>query len=431
QPLFQRLLPDPYTTAGNVRVNSKPAHESRVTMTEFISSSQCNLKGFAYAGVILGWIDIAAGIAAKRHAVSPSVTRSVDDVAFLHPVKMGDIVYIQASVNKSWKTSMEVGVKVEAESPLSNERFFVAHAYLTFVALSPRPSARTYLGRMLSDLQTIPVPEIMPQSPMELKRFEMAESRRQTRFKNKKADYSLIRERMREWSQGLRQRADADAPIKHHPGYFPLAGTPSEEKEEEELVFLAQKKGRRFSQDPRMLQQIKERPISYTFAEVVELVMPQHANTLKITFGGQIMDWMERCALASANRLAKAHLLTASIDSLNFIASSGVGDVVTIRSVVSRAFNSSMEVYVTVEAENLLTGETKFTNDGFFTITALDNDNVPVIIPKVVPQTECGMEIYEGGQERRSKRLYQRRELVNLINASRKTALPSVVMEQV
>ncbi|OBZ84652.1 Acyl-coenzyme A thioesterase 11 [Choanephora cucurbitarum] len=391
------MLPDPYTTAGHVRVSSKPAHESRVTMTEFIHASHCNLKGFAYAGTILSWIDVAAGIAAKRHAVSPSVTRSVDDVAFLHPVKLGDIVYIQASVNKSWKTSMEVGVKVEAESPLVPGRFFVAHAYLTFVALSPRPSARTHVGRILSDLQTISVPALIPQSSMEQKRYEMAETRRQARLRRVQPDHHLIRDRMREWSQGLRQRTDPDAPVRVHPGY--------DEKPDRVLQ-------RRFSQDPRMVEQQEgAKPIRSTFAEVVELVMPQHANTLQITFGGQIMAWMEQCALASANQLVKAYLLTAN---------SGVGDVVTIRSIVSRAFNSSMEVYVTVEAENLLTGETKFTNDGFFTITASDHEHVPVMIPKVIPQTECGIEIFEGGQERRQLRLDRRKELIALITASQR-----------
>lgn len=216
---------------------------------------------------------------------------------------------------------MEVGVKVEAESPLSNKKFFVAHAYLTFVALSPRPSAKTHLGRMLAaGFQTVMVPELLPLSIMENKRFEMAETRRQARFTQQKPNHEMIRKVMREWSQGLREKADADAPIKRHPGYFPSgrsspnrdeSADEEEEEEEEEVVLLARKRGRRFSQDPRMTQQIKERPMDYTFAEVVELVMPQHANTLSITFGGQIMAWMETCAIASASRLAKAYLLTA------------------------------------------------------------------------------------------------------------------------
>jgi acyl-CoA hydrolase len=82
-------------------------------------------------------------------------------------------------------------------------------------------------------------------------------------------------------------------------------------EEQHEEPVKNDKKRRRFSQDPRMIQQVKEKLMDSTFAEVVELVMPQHANTLSITFGGQIMAWMETCARASANRLAKAYLLTA------------------------------------------------------------------------------------------------------------------------
>lgn len=209
---------------------------------------------------------------------------------------------------------MEVGVKVEAESPLTNERFFVAHAYLTFVALSPRPTAKTHLGRVLSGYQPIPVPELIPHSPMEMKRYEMADQRRQARFKQQKPNYQAIRDLMREWSQGLKTKADGIAPIKKHPGYFMVEHSSynmdmdTEEQPEEPVK---NDKKRRFSQDPRMIQQVKEKPMDSTFAEVVELVMPQHANTLSITFGGQIMAWMEICARASANRLAKAYLLTA------------------------------------------------------------------------------------------------------------------------
>lgn len=82
--------------------------------------------------------------------------------------------------------------------------------------------------------------------------------------------------------------------------------------------------------------------------------MPQHANTLQITFGGQIIQWMETCALVSARRLACTYLMTASIDSLQFIKPTHVGEVVTVRSIVSRTFKSSIEVYVSVEVWILL-----------------------------------------------------------------------------
>ncbi|KAJ8663899.1 hypothetical protein O0I10_000174 [Lichtheimia ornata] len=420
RPLIPRLLPDPYIAAGHERVASKPVHQSRVTMTEILAAQHCNAKGLANAGTILGWIDVAAGIAAKRHALAPCVTRSVDDVAFLHTVQIGDILTIQASVNKSWKTSMEVGVKVEAETPLTGERFFVAHAYLTFVALSPRPHPKTYLGSILIEHLPTRVPEIIPHTAMEKKRYEMAEKRRQARFAKKPTNLQNIRDLMRDWSQGLKEHDDAysSAQIRSHPALYANDDVNDHVLQSTVANDLHLNK-RRYSTDPTLIQQAaEEKKMEVTFAELVELVMPQHANTLSITFGGQIIAWMEAAALASANRLARAYLLTASVDSLNFITPTKVGDVVTIRSIVSRTYTSSMEVYVSVESENLQTTETRFTNDGFFTIVAIDNDNVPVKIPRAIPDSDAEIQLLEGGSERRSKRLAQRLEVVNLVNDS-------------
>ncbi|KAI9499649.1 HotDog domain-containing protein [Zychaea mexicana] len=456
-PVFPYLLPDPYTQAGNVRDESKPAHESRVTMTEIIAPHHCNVRGLCRAGSIMAWVDIAAGIAAKRHATLPSVTRSIDDVAFLHPVKNGDILTIQASVNKSWRTSMEVGVKVEAQTPLTGERFFVAHAYLTFVALSPRPQPKTYLGLKWVEHRPTQVPALCPHSDMEKKRYDMAEQRRQSRFKetNKKQPQQLqsIRDLMREWSQGLREHAHQNtAAIKSHPALHAAAAAttataaegeeqPRDKHEDESISsstgekssetlkgdedeqlsvhhVTTSNKRKRYSMDPIMQLPFTETSMETTFAEVVELVMPQHANTLNITFGGIIIQWLEQCALASAHRLTRGYLLTASIDSLSFITPTHVGDVVTIRSIVSRTYSSSMEVYVSMEAENLQTGETNFTNDAFFTVVAIDKDHIPVRIPRTIPQTEAEMTLFEGGANRRAKRLTQKVELINLVNSA-------------
>ncbi|KAI9311684.1 HotDog domain-containing protein [Dichotomocladium elegans] len=424
-PFMPRLLPDPYLAAGHERVQSKPVHESRITMTETIFPQHCNAKGLAHAGTILGWIDVAAGISAKRHALTPCVTRSVDDVAFLHTVQIGDIITIQATVNKAWKTSMEVGVKVEAETPMTGERFFVAHAYLTFVALSPRPQAKTYLGSIFLEHSPIRVPEIIPHTAMEKKRYDMAEKRRQSRFQRKLPDLSGVREHMQSLSQGLKETAEengSSARIRTHPA---LEANDRDDEDEQILSQLGEDQfysahaSRRYSRDPTMLLQAdEEKSMDSTFAELVELVMPQHANTLSITFGGQIMAWMEACALVSANRLAHAYLLTASVDSLQFIRPTKVGDVVTIRSMVSRTYTSSMEVYVTVEAENMQTSDIKFANDGFFTIVAIDRFNIPVKVPRALPESDAEISLCEGGSERRTKRLAQRLELINLVKSS-------------
>lgn len=250
----------------------------------------------------------------------------MDGVAFLRPVKKGDIVSwntlmsirvtfffffflfqlkIQATVNKSWKTSMEVGVKVEAESPLSNERVFVAHAYLTFVALSPRPTPHTYLGKQFIQYLPIAVPHIEPTTPMEKRRFDMAEERRQTRLLRRpnQPNRTAIRDTMHAYAQGLNLHQDQDAVIQSHPAFVPHALT--------DEARPSRHHQRRYSMDPKMLQPVQSMETEESFAEVVKLVMPQHANSLSITFGGQIISWMELCALTSANRLAKAYLLTA------------------------------------------------------------------------------------------------------------------------
>ncbi|KAI8060223.1 HotDog domain-containing protein [Gongronella butleri] len=430
-PIFTRLLPDPYTNAGNIRATSKLTRESRVTMTEIVTSAHCNSMGICFAGTTLGWIDIAAGICAKRHGNAPSVTRSVDGVAFLRPVKEGDILKIQASVNKSWRTSMEVGVRIEAESPLTSERVFVAHAYLTFVALSPRPKPQTYLGRQFVQYQPTPVPQVVPETAFEKRRYDMAEQRRQARLHHHPAGANAsltdaIRDLLCYYAELQGQPRDDDeihAVIDSHPAFTPsspdhAAPPPSSmplTRPVPPSPPLQPQFKRRYSMDPAMEQPIASMIMQDTFAEVVKLVMPQHANTLGITFGGMIISWMELCALSSANHLAKAYVLTASIDSLNFIRSTRIGDVITVRSVVSRAYTSSMEVYVTVEAENLQTGETQFTNDGFFTMTAVDKELVPVKIAQIVPQNETEVRLYKQSRERRNKRLVYRQELQAIV----------------
>ncbi|RUP51090.1 HotDog domain-containing protein [Jimgerdemannia flammicorona] len=378
---------------------------ARVTMTEMILPSHADTRGFAFAGFICGWIDIAAGIAAKRHATYPCVTRTVDDVHFLHPIKVGDLLIIQATVNRAWKTSMEVGVRVETESPLTGRRRFVAHAYLTFVALNPKPTARTMLGRALQEHRPVRVPQIVPENAIEKQRYDMAEVRRQQRFRQDKHDdwFSSMHNLMRKWSQGLNDHSTSNAEVVQHPV---LMTEPELEEEEQGRKAPEVPLRHRLSVSQGTPNRPLEKAIKDSYAEVVELVLPQHANTLQITFGGKIMQWMESCSIASASRHGR------TIDSLQFIKPAHVGDVVTVRSVVSRAFQSSIEVYVSVSAENLVSGEVYFTNDGFFTIVAVDYDNIPTSVPRAIPQTAEEEELYQGGVARRARRLQQRHDLV-------------------
>src|ERR1700741_1231906 len=99
----------------------KPPRDSTVTMTEIVLPSHANALGTIFGGQIMSWIDIAGAIAAGRHARRVVVTASIDALHFVAPVKVGHIVHIRAAVNFASRTSMEVGVRVDSENPLTGE----------------------------------------------------------------------------------------------------------------------------------------------------------------------------------------------------------------------------------------------------------------------------------------------------------------------
>jgi acyl-CoA hydrolase len=105
-------------------------------MTEIIMPGDTNHLGTAFGGKIMQWVDLCAAIAAQRFAGGVVVTASIDSLEFWKPIKLGNIVTLQASINAAWRTSMEVGVKVMVEDPMTNECFQACRAYLTFVALN-------------------------------------------------------------------------------------------------------------------------------------------------------------------------------------------------------------------------------------------------------------------------------------------------------
>ncbi len=159
------MLPSP-SSAG------KAPRESAITMAEIVLPSDANALGTIFGGKVMAWIDIAGAITAGRHARRVVVTASIDALNFLAPVKVGHIVHIQAMVNYASRTSMEVGVRVESENPLTGEMTHTASAYATFVALDDH-------GR------PTPIPAILPQGPEESRRYEEAKKRRDSRVKLK------------------------------------------------------------------------------------------------------------------------------------------------------------------------------------------------------------------------------------------------------
>jgi acyl-CoA hydrolase len=147
-------------------------------MTELVLPNDANVHGSVLGGRVMHLIDICAAIAANRHSGSGVVTAAVDGIEFLHPVAVGQILVLKASVNLAASTSMEVGVKVWSEDPRRGGRCHTSSAYLTFVAVdaSGRP---------------VPVPAVLPETEEERRRHGDAVRRRAQRL----ADRASKRER--------------------------------------------------------------------------------------------------------------------------------------------------------------------------------------------------------------------------------------------
>lgn len=109
--------------------------ETEAQQTHIVLPSHSNAHGNAFGGQIVAWTDICAAVSAQRFARRPVVTASIDELHFLQAVKVGMIVELRSMVNRAWTTSMEVGVRIEAEDPRTGARSHCCSAYLTFVAL--------------------------------------------------------------------------------------------------------------------------------------------------------------------------------------------------------------------------------------------------------------------------------------------------------
>jgi len=142
--------------------------------------------------------------------------------------------------------------------------------------------------------------------------------------------------------------------------------------------------------------------------EVTQLVLPNDTNQLGNLLGGRLMEWMDIAAAVSAQRHSNRVCVTAAVDNLVFYQPIKLGEVVTLRASVNRAFGSSMEVGVNVMSENQLTGERKTSNTAYLTFVAVDENNRPTKIPRIVPGTSEEKRRYREAFVRRRLRLESR-----------------------
>lgn len=138
-------------------------------MSELVLPNDTNTLGNLMGGRLMHWMDIAAALAAMKHANCPAVTASADNISFENPVKLGNVVTIEAKVTRAFSTSMEVYLKVQGEDLPTQFKYLSNEAYMTFVALDPNGKPRR-------------VPELIPETEEEIRRFEGALRRRQMRL---------------------------------------------------------------------------------------------------------------------------------------------------------------------------------------------------------------------------------------------------------
>jgi uncharacterized protein (TIGR00369 family) len=152
----------------------KRAADARVTLTQLMEVTDANVAGNVHGGVLMRLADTAAALAAIRHVGGLAVTVSIDEMSFLEPVHVGDVVFVHAAVNDVGRTSLECGVRVEAEDPVTGRRVHASSAYLVYVAIDEEGRPRA-------------APPLVAETDQEKRRQREAALRRKARMAHKAA----------------------------------------------------------------------------------------------------------------------------------------------------------------------------------------------------------------------------------------------------
>ena len=401
--------PPPLVRTASLTATPHSVASSRVQTLEIISQGHCDDGGVLQFGQLLQWMDIAACLSAERHAHLNAVTLVMDDLSVESvAVRVGDIVRLEGVVNAAFSSSMEVGVNVHAESPGAAGERPVCSAGFIFVALAP-------------DGKKVKLAPVVPDTVEERHAYQLACERRGLRQKRAKLE------------------AEAEAALSEiAKARRPAGPTDSGERSGDDAAPAL----------PRMRKACAE--------EMTELVLPQHANHHGNTFGGQIMAWMAKAATIVARRQAQlsvallqhggekrgvggrgsgaalrqlfgfggesegeeeggapqlAAVRVVEVDACHFIAASHVGDRITIGVRVNLCSGSSMEVGVTVYAEDVSGGGPRQINQGFLTLVALDQRERPYQLLAVAAADSEEQALQDAALVRRELRTRRRQML--------------------
>ncbi|XP_034780206.1 acyl-coenzyme A thioesterase 11b isoform X1 [Acipenser ruthenus] len=327
---------------------------TEVKMSHVVLPCHANHCNELSIGQLLKWMDTTACLAAEKHAGSPCITASVDDIHFEHTIRgihgrhekqglcVGQVVNIITKVNRAFNSSMEVGILVSCEDLYSGSTWRVCKAFATFVA---RPT----------DSGKVQLKPLVPRTQEEQMEYSIAAERRRMRLVHADNMKDLL-------SNGAIRRDS-------------------------------------------ICQEFKDSvPAEKTRVESVELVLPPHANHQGNTFGGQIMAWMENVATIAASRLCNAHPTLRTIDMFHFRGPSQVGDRLVLKAIVNNSFKNSMEVGVCAEAYQC--GEPqRHINSAFMNFVVLDGDGQPRVLPRIKPEPVNGKRRYLEANARKKIRL--------------------------
>ncbi|NXU54678.1 ACO12 thioesterase, partial [Turnix velox] len=297
-----------------------------VCMCQTVLPAHADHRGELSAGQLLKWMDATACLAAEKHAGMSCVTASMDDIQFEEAARVGQIITIRARVNRAFKTSMEVGIKVTVQDVLSNVEKVVSVAYATYVA---KP-----VGAGKVELE--PVKLLSGEDHLE---HSLAIERRRIRLGYEQVFQNLMQ------------------PFYKEGNYYSF--------EEEDAVST-----------------------DLTHVQSIELVLPPHANHHGNTFGGQIMAWMETVASISASRLCCSYPVLKSVNMFKFWGPSVVGDRLVFNAIVNNTFQKSVEVGVRVEAYNCeewVKNQARHINSAFLIFNSVNDQGETLTFPRIKP----------------------------------------------
>ena len=171
---------------------------------------------------------------------------------------------------------------------------------------------------------------------------------------------------------------------------------------------------------------MKPKLASETLSISTKVVLPNDTNTLGNLFGGQLLAWMDVIASVSAHRHSKRVVVTASVNNVSFQKPIKHASIITLEAKVSRAFNSSMEIFVDVFVEDQVTGVLEKSNEAIYTFVAVDQNGGPIQVPELIPETEQEKERFEGALRRKQLSLI----LAGKMKASEATELRKLFLEE-